>query len=101
MRVSAVRVRYGCTDHHARSLLPLTCYNRLIAEIGGLDLSYSLGHDDGITIEHKSCPVFVDGKECDRPLTLVDLEGKKIARYDLATYECNLRHRTYFLLEPK
>jgi hypothetical protein len=49
----------------------------------------------------KSCPVFVDGKECDRPMTLVDLEGKKIARYDLATYECNLRHRTYFLLEPK
>ena len=47
-------------------------------------------------MEHKSCPVFVDGKECDRPLTLVDLEGKKIARYDLATYECNLRHRTYF-----
>ena len=38
--------------------------------------------------------MFVDGKECDRPLTLVDLEGKKIARYDLATYECNLRHRT-------
>lgn len=22
-------------------------------------------------MEHKSCPVFVDGKECDRPLTLV------------------------------
>ena len=52
-------------------------------------------------MEHKSCPVFVDGKECDRPLTLVDLEGKKIARYDLATYECNLCHRTYFLLENK
>ena len=48
----------------------------------------------------KSCPVFVDGKECDRPMTLVDLEGKKIARYDLATYECGLGHRSYFLLEP-
>ena len=59
------------------------------------------GAGEGISMEHKSCPVFVDGKECDRPLTLVDLEGKKIARYDLATYECNLRHRTYFLLEPK
>jgi hypothetical protein len=52
-------------------------------------------------MEHKSCPVFVDGKECDRPLTLVDLEGEKIARYDLVTYQCSLGHRTYFLLEPK
>ena len=52
-------------------------------------------------MEHKSCPVFVDGKECGRELTEVDREGKKIARYDLATYECNLRQRTYFLLEPK
>ena len=52
-------------------------------------------------MEHKSCSVFVDGKECGRELILVDLEGKKIARYGLATYECNLRHRTYFLLEPK
>ena len=52
-------------------------------------------------MEHKSCPVFVDSKVCDRPLTLVHLEGQKIARYDLATYECNLRHRTYFLLEPE
>ena len=53
-------------------------------------------------MEHKSCLVFVDGKECDRPLTLVDLEeGKKIARYDLVVCECSLGHRTYFLLEPK
>jgi hypothetical protein len=52
-------------------------------------------------MEDKSCPVFVDGRECGRELILVDLEGKKIARYDLATYECNLRHRTYFLLEPR
>ena len=27
--------------------------------------------------ENKRCPVFVDGKECGRPLTLVDLEDKK------------------------
>ena len=61
----------------------------------------SLGHDEAITMEHKSCSVFVDGEECGHPLTLVDLEGKKIARYDLATYECGLGHRTYSLLEPK
>ena len=52
-------------------------------------------------MEDKRCPVFVDGKECGLPLTLVDLEEKKIARYDLATYECSLGHRTYFLTEPK
>jgi hypothetical protein len=52
-------------------------------------------------MEHKSCPVFVDGKECDCELTEVDLEAKKIARYDLATYQCSLGHRSYFLLEPK
>jgi len=52
-------------------------------------------------MEDKRCEVFLDGKECGLPLTLVDLEGKKVARYDLATYECGLRHRTYFLLEPK
>jgi len=52
-------------------------------------------------MEDKKCAVFVDGKECGLPLTRVDLEGEKIARYDLATYECSLRHRTYFLLEPK
>ena len=52
-------------------------------------------------MQPQRCPVFVDGKEYGLPLTLVDLEGKKIARYDLATYECNLGHRTYFLLEPK
>ena len=52
-------------------------------------------------MEEKKCAFFLDGKECGLPLTLVDREGKKVARYDLATYECNLRHRTYFLLEPK
>jgi len=52
-------------------------------------------------MEHKSCPVFVDGKECDRPLTRVDLEAEKIARYDLATYQCSLGHRSYILLEPR
>ena len=47
------------------------------------------------------CPVFVDGKECRRELTEVDREAKKIARYDLATYECSLGHRSYILLEPR
>ena len=28
-------------------------------------------------MDAKECRVFVDGKECGRPLTLVDLEGKK------------------------
>ena len=54
-----------------------------------------------MTMEDKKCPTFVDGEECGHPLIRVDLEAHKIARYDLATYECNLRHRTYFLLEPK
>ena len=52
-------------------------------------------------MEDKRCPVFVDGKKCGRPLILVDLEVKKIARYDLATYKCSLGHRSYSLLEPK
>ena len=50
-------------------------------------------------MEEKSCPVFVDGKECGLPLIPTDLEAEKIARYDLATYECGLGHRTYFLLD--
>jgi len=37
-----------------------------------------------MTIENKKCPVFVDGEECGHPLIRVDLEAKKIARYDLA-----------------
>jgi predicted AlkP superfamily phosphohydrolase/phosphomutase len=45
--------------------------------------------------------VFVDGKECGRELTRVDLEAEKIARYDLATYQCSLGHRSYILLEPR
>ena len=52
-------------------------------------------------MEDKKCAMSLDGRECGLPLTLVDLEGKKIARYDLATYECDLGHRTYFLLEPQ
>ena len=52
-------------------------------------------------MQSERCSVFVDGKECGCELTEVDLEAKKITRYDLATYECSLRHRTYFLLEPK
>ncbi len=52
-------------------------------------------------MEDKKCPAFVDGKACGRELTEVDREAKKIARYDLATYECSLGHRAYFLLEPE
>jgi hypothetical protein len=48
----------------------------------------------------QSCLVFVDGKECGLPLTQIDCEAEKIARYDLVTYECGLRHRSYFLQEP-
>ena len=52
-------------------------------------------------MQPKRCPVFVDGKECGRELTRVDLEAEKIARYDLATYQCSLGHRSYILLEPR
>jgi hypothetical protein len=52
-------------------------------------------------MEDKRCPVFVDSKECGLPLTRVDLEVEKIARYDLATYQCSLGHRSYILLEPR
>jgi len=53
-------------------------------------------------MEDKKCAVFVDGKECGLPLTRVDLEGEKIARYDLATYECSLPSlHLFFLLDPK
>jgi hypothetical protein len=52
-------------------------------------------------MEDKKCPVFVGGEECNHPLTLVNLEVKKIARYDLGIYECSLGHRSYFLIEPK
>ena len=52
-------------------------------------------------MDDKKCPVFVDGKECDLPLIQVDHEAEKIARYDLATYQCGLGHRSYFLHEPK
>ena len=51
-------------------------------------------------MQPKRCPVFVDGKECGRELTEVDLETKKIARYDLVVCACSLGHRTYFLREP-
>jgi hypothetical protein len=51
-------------------------------------------------MEDKSCAAFVDGKECGLPLTQVDREVGKIARYDLVTYACSLGHRSYFLLEP-
>jgi hypothetical protein len=53
-----------------------------------------------MNMDEKKCPVFVDGKECDLPLTQVDC-SEKIARYDLATYQCGLGHRSYFLCEPE
>jgi hypothetical protein len=52
-------------------------------------------------MEDNTCPVFVDGKACGLPLSEVDREAKKIARYDFVTYECGLGHRSYFLREPK
>jgi hypothetical protein len=48
----------------------------------------------------QNCLVFVDGKECGLPLAQVDCEAEKIARYDLATYQCGLGHRSYCLQEP-
>ena len=52
-------------------------------------------------MEDNTCPVFVDGKECGLPLSEIDREAKKVARYDFVTYECALGHRIYFLLEPE
>jgi hypothetical protein len=52
-------------------------------------------------MQPKRCPGFVEGKACDRPLTPVDLEAEKIARYNLVTYECGLGHRTLLLDESK
>jgi hypothetical protein len=52
-------------------------------------------------MEDKTCLVLIDGKECGLPLTETDREAEKIARYDLATYQCGLGHRCYFLHEPK
>jgi hypothetical protein len=52
-------------------------------------------------MEDKRCPVFVNGKECGLLLTRVGLEAEKIARYDLATYQCSRGHRTLLLLEPR
>ena len=54
-----------------------------------------------MAMEDKKCAVFVDGEECGHPLIRVDLEAHKIARYDLATDQCSLGHRSYILLEPQ
>jgi hypothetical protein len=51
-------------------------------------------------MEDNKCPVFVDGKECGLPVILLNRETRKIARYDLGTYQCGLGHRSYVLLEP-
>lgn len=52
-------------------------------------------------MEEKRCLVLVDGKECGLPLSPVERQAEKIARYDLVTYQCGLGHRSYFLLEPE
>jgi hypothetical protein len=49
------------------------------------------------TMEDKRCAVFLEGKECGLPLTLVDLEGKKVARYDLVP----MNAASVIVLEPK
>jgi hypothetical protein len=49
-------------------------------------------------MKDKRCPVFVDGKACGLPLTRSD-QGLEL--YTLATYECGLGHRLYYLPEPK
>jgi hypothetical protein len=51
-------------------------------------------------MEPTGCPVFVDGKECGRELTEVDLGNQK-TESDLVVYECSLGHRSYFLRERK
>jgi hypothetical protein len=50
-------------------------------------------------MEEKRCRVFVKGKECGLPLTLLDREAEKIARYNVAAYQCGLGHRSHFLPE--
>jgi hypothetical protein len=52
-------------------------------------------------MQPKRCPVFVDGKECGRELTEVDLEAKELTRYDLVVCECSLGHRSYFFERAK
>src|SRR5215813_8424794 len=52
-------------------------------------------------MEDKRCPVFVEGKECGLPLTLLEGEVRKIAIYEVVTYKCSLGHRSYFLHEPR
>jgi hypothetical protein len=51
-------------------------------------------------METLRCPVFVDGKECGRELTEVNLDAKLIVS-DLVVCECSLGHRTFFLRERR
>lgn len=44
----------------------------------------------GTTMQDKKCPVFVGGKRIWSFPDLIDLEGEKVERYDLATYEFSL-----------
>jgi uncharacterized protein (DUF1810 family) len=47
-------------------------------------------------MQPKRCPVFVDGKECSRELTEVEVEVKKLARCDLVTYKMQSRSSLLF-----
>jgi hypothetical protein len=46
-------------------------------------------HDRGTAVEPMRCPVFVDGKECGRELTEVNLDAKLIVSH-LVVCECSL-----------
>jgi hypothetical protein len=52
-------------------------------------------------MEQNRCGVFVRGKECGLPLTLLDGESEKGAPHKIAVYACGLGHRSHFLPEPK
>jgi hypothetical protein len=52
-------------------------------------------------MEEKRCRVFVNGKECGLPLTILDGESEKGAPYDIAAYACGLGHRSHLLPESK
>ena len=52
-------------------------------------------------MEDKRCLVLVDGKECGLPLSRIDREAEKIARYDSSRHiNAAWAIRSYFLQEP-
>jgi hypothetical protein len=50
-------------------------------------------------MESVRCPVFVDGKPCDRQLIRLEAESRKVGKYTLEIYSCSLRHRSAFITE--